>query len=120
MRLRYAYGKYTGQDPDPNIRSGCIAIPRRALRVSLARASVHAADAKCDRLLQRRLHFRWRHECQRFGRDCAVVACTSDRIFNRVVLCHQSNCLIKITIADLAISERPIPESALAFRAASE
>jgi hypothetical protein len=48
------------------------------------------------------------------------MGCTANSFFNRVMFRHQGDCLVEITVADVAVSKRPIPEGAFTFGAAPE
>src|SRR6516165_10899666 len=79
-----------------------------------------AANAKCDRLFQRRLDLsRW-HQRQRISGNRTIVTRAANGVLNRMVFGHQRDGLIEVAVAEIAFAERPVPERALTFGAASE
>ena len=85
----YAYGKFIGQDPDPNVRLKAARQSRRRRSVANRRLSasyrsrlMRARDAEGDRFFQRLLDLRRRHQRQRVAGDGAVMAGAADRVLD--------------------------------------
>src|SRR5690606_35103591 len=82
--------------------------------------SVRAGDAEVDDVLHGGALAALREDRQRIARDAPVGARALERCLDRLVLLHESDGVLEIAIADVALDDGPVPELAVAVVAATE
>src|SRR5215472_15797379 len=77
-------------------------------------------QAERHHVLQRALHWRWRKQRQCVDRHRAVMLSAVHGVLERAILAHQANCMLEITVTDLAPLQRLNPECARTVIPAAE
>src|SRR5262249_50577973 len=99
---------------------GCSPLRSASVSVVSGAPSVRTPNAKCDGFFQSRLYLRRRHQRQCISGNCAIVAGAANGVLDRLVFGHQRDRPIEVAVAKIAFAQRPVPECALTFGAASE